>query len=155
MCYRRIDSDNERSLYTEVSHAEVRAGFRLPTIQEWMQACRAGSSTRRYWGNSEKLSPSYANYRRVGSRNLQPIASGTLMPNRLGCSIRWVIFLSGCMSECPTAASSHPQLIDTINADGDSNGSSNSHQRVVPRDSRWFGLDGCSGSRGGCCVQFA
>jgi formylglycine-generating enzyme required for sulfatase activity len=60
----------------------TRAGYRLPTPQEWEYAARAGSTTSRFFGNSERLLEKYACYAVNSSDQTSPV--GQFRPNPLG-----------------------------------------------------------------------
>jgi hypothetical protein len=59
-----------------------RDGFRLPTPAEWEEACRAGSTTKRFFGEDETLAEAFAWLNVNGQGVLQPV--GQLLPNRAG-----------------------------------------------------------------------
>jgi len=59
-----------------------RRRYRLPSVAEWIHACRAGGNTRYSFGNDESLLPQHA----VFGRDIKdgPLQVGSKLPNRWG-----------------------------------------------------------------------
>jgi formylglycine-generating enzyme required for sulfatase activity len=81
-CYARGDG---RPDYSKILPDLTRSGYRLPTRAEWEFACRAGTVTRRYYGNDgdDEL---LHHYMRLTPRGEEPRMGpvGRLMPNDFG-----------------------------------------------------------------------
>ncbi|MDA1230078.1 MAG: SUMF1/EgtB/PvdO family nonheme iron enzyme, partial [Planctomycetota bacterium] len=88
-----------------------RTGYRLPTEAEWEYACRAGSETERFFGQTQLLLDKHAwtnrNSEVNGQYQLSPVA--TLRPNDFGLFDT----LGNVMEWCHDASSSYPEADDT------------------------------------------
>lgn len=76
------EEDEKHMIYEPGDRHRDRGGFRLPTNQEFDVCCSAGTSTRRYHGDSNSLFDWYAATRMNTDGSTLPVAS--LIPNEIG-----------------------------------------------------------------------
>jgi hypothetical protein len=86
-------------------------GYRLPTREEWIYACRAGSETSRFFGDNPALMQFYAWDRFLSQGSLRAVA--TLLPNALGLSDTY-----GNVSEMCIVHSGKPAEISYVSCGG-------------------------------------
>ena len=80
-CYVKVAGADEKELLASAPDILSRGGYRLPTDMEFEYACRAGTTTGGYHGDTDELILKYA-YSNVGGEGTNPVAR--LKPNDLG-----------------------------------------------------------------------
>ncbi|MFN0054391.1 MAG: protein kinase domain-containing protein [Planctomycetales bacterium] len=95
-------------------YALGRSGYRLPTEAEWEFACRAGTTTSRYFGESEELLARYGWLKSNAQERAWPV--GLLRPNDLG-----LFDLYGNLQELCLAYLTYPKVNDKEVGDDRSN----------------------------------
>ena len=81
-CYLPVDGNTYDEGMTIPADVLERRGYRLPTEPEWEYACRSGTVTSRYYGQSTELLDAYA--RSLANSKEHAWSCGSLLPNDLG-----------------------------------------------------------------------
>ncbi len=103
-----------------------RTGYRLPTVREWEYACRAGTTTRHFFGKTDALLDEYAWYAKNPMMNAWDAENGTLRvwpvgslkPNPFGLFDVYGNVLEWCFDHGAGAAGEKPSADDKGNRVG-------------------------------------
>ena len=131
-CYEPNDGDKFAEGMRAKDNYLTLTGYRLPTEAEWEFACRAGTTTRFYFGENDSLLPKYAWYQiGGGSRGdcTWPVAS--LQPNDFGLFDMLGNVWQWC--ECPFRA--YPGSDGAVATDVGTSEKVTNGQRPAPRRS--------------------
>ena len=110
-CYHPNDGKEfEDGMRTVPNYLEC-TGYRLPTEAEWEYACRSGTITPWYHGDSEPLLADYAWYQTNAGDNARP--AGKLKPNDLGL----FDMLGNAMEWCGDGGLSYQTYVTPISRD--------------------------------------
>jgi formylglycine-generating enzyme required for sulfatase activity len=146
-CYEPNEKGEYRSgMKAKDKYLEL-SGYRLPTEAECEYACRAGTTTSRYYGLSETLLPKYAWYLTNGEDRTWPV--GSLKPNDFG-----LFDMHGNGWDwCNDAYESYPKAADDISKDlGSTKPIVDTVRRVMRGGSA---VDPASAVRSACRFSFA
>jgi formylglycine-generating enzyme required for sulfatase activity len=134
MCYPPVHEIRERLASKQPLKLPAdylcRTGYRLPTEAEWEYACRAGTTTSRFYGTADELLGKYAWYGQ--DTKTPPLSVGRLMPNGFGLFDVYGNALEWCADRY-TAYPSSPEVIEDRE---DSTGPTAADRRVV-RGGAW------------------
>jgi formylglycine-generating enzyme required for sulfatase activity len=106
----------------------LRTGYRLPTEEEWEFACRAGSVTSRYYGQSPDLDNHYA-WTVQNSLGRRTALVGTFKPNDLGL----FDMLGNTLDWCHNAFRDHSRAVEAKASEGQA-------EPAIVSDGQWRAL---------------